>query len=115
MTSNPSVDVMFKAFADETRLRILHLLAQKELCVCDLVDTLRLPQPKISRHLAYLRDAGLVVDRKQGLWKYYSLTPAHGQFHKGLLQCLTGCFEEVAILKKDVAALKKNKKTRSCL
>ena len=67
------VDVMFRAFSDRTRLRILHLLRGGELCVCDLVDVLGVPQPKISRHLAYLRRAGSVVARKDGLWCHYRL------------------------------------------
>lgn len=57
---------LFKAFADETRVRILNLLAQGEQCVCEFQQTLQVPQPTISRHLAYLRRAGLVEERKQG-------------------------------------------------
>ena len=53
------VDLVFRAFSDRTRLRILHLLRGGELCVCDLVKVLDVPQPKASRHLAYLRRAGL--------------------------------------------------------
>ena len=61
-TLTPPVDFMFRAFSDRTRLRILHLLRGGELCVCDLVEVLGVPQPKASRHLAYLRKAGLVLD-----------------------------------------------------
>jgi len=64
---------MFRAFSDETRLRILHLLTKRELCVCDIVGVIGGPQPKISRHLGYLKRAGLVTDRKDGLWRHYSL------------------------------------------
>jgi ArsR family transcriptional regulator, arsenate/arsenite/antimonite-responsive transcriptional repressor len=71
-----SVDRMFRAFSDRTRLRILHLLLPGELCVCHIVDVLDLPQPKVSRHLAYLRRTGLVLARKEGLWNYYRLAPA---------------------------------------
>src|SRR5471032_1566462 len=99
MSASPKIDRMFKAFADETRLRILHLLTRGELCVCDLVDTLGLRQPKVSRHLAYLRRAGLVEVRKDGLWKHYSLSVTRGRFHKGLLACLRGCFAEVDVLR----------------
>ena len=63
----------FKALADETRLRILALLTHGELCVCDLMAVLQLPQSTVSRHLAYLRNAGLVDDRRQGVWMYYRL------------------------------------------
>ena len=68
---------LFKALSDETRLRILALLTAGELCVCDLMAVLDLPQSTVSRHLAYLRNAGLVEDRRQGVWMYYRLaTPA---------------------------------------
>lgn len=99
------VDVMFRAFSDRTRLRILHLLRGGELCVCDLVDVLGVPQPTASRHLAYLRKAGLVVTRKAGYWSYYSLAPAKNRFHQKLLDCLTCCFEDVPQLAKDAKRL----------
>jgi ArsR family transcriptional regulator len=96
------VDRMFRAFADETRLRILHLLTRrKELCVCDIIEILALPQSKVSRHLAYLRKAGLVEDRKQGLWIYYSLVKPEGGFHRRLIGCIDGCFDEATVLKTD--------------
>jgi ArsR family transcriptional regulator len=65
-----------KALADQTRLRILMLLVGKEeLCVCELTQALELAQPKISRHLAILRESSLLLDRKSGLWVYYRLHP----------------------------------------
>ena len=65
---------LFKALADETRLRILSLLmSEGELCVCDIIATLKLPQSTISRHLAYLKKTGWVEDRRCGLWIYYSV------------------------------------------
>ena len=64
---------MFKACADATRLRLLVLLSERELCVCELVEILQMPQGKISRHLAVLRRAGLVADRRVGTWIHYSL------------------------------------------
>ncbi len=109
------IDRLFKAFADETRLRILHLLTEKEeLCVCDIVDILGMGQSKVSRHLAYLRNAGLVMDRKDGLWSYYSLAKPGNAAHKRVLDCVSGCFSEVKVLKKDTARLKKSKPARSC-
>lgn len=69
-----TIEAFTKALADQTRLRILNLLTQKpELCVCELTDALELAQPKISRHLAILRAAGLLLDRKAGLWVHYRL------------------------------------------
>jgi ArsR family transcriptional regulator len=95
------VDLMFRAFSDRTRLRILNMLRGGELCVCHIVDVLGVPQPKASRHLAYLRKARLVTARKQGQWSYYSLAPARTTFHQKLLDCLGCCFEDVPELTKD--------------
>ena len=64
---------IFKALADETRLRILLLLFDGELCVCEIIAALELPQSTVSRHLAYLKKTGWVSDRKQGVWMYYCL------------------------------------------
>ncbi|MDD4601960.1 hypothetical protein SDC9_09167 [bioreactor metagenome] len=66
------IDVL-KALSDETRLRILNLLYERELCVCDIMATLQISQAKASRHLIYLKNAGLVKDRKQAQWAYYSM------------------------------------------
>ncbi len=67
---------VFKALSDETRLRIVKLLGQGELCVCDIVAALDIIQPKASFHLGVLREAGLIKDRKQGKWIHYSLNEA---------------------------------------
>ena len=64
---------LFKALADATRLRILGLLLNGEICVCDIHESLKIPQPKASRHLAYLRRSGLVEARREGLWIHYRL------------------------------------------
>jgi ArsR family transcriptional regulator len=64
---------LFKALADATRLRILGLLLSGEVCVCDIHESLKIPQPKASRHLAYLRRSGLVETRRDGLWIHYRL------------------------------------------
>jgi len=67
---------LFKTLSDETRLSLVLLLREKgELCVCELTTTLRESQPKISRHLALLRDAGLLIDRRDGKWIHYRLSP----------------------------------------
>jgi ArsR family transcriptional regulator len=65
---------VFKALSDETRLRIIKLLEQGELCVCDIVAALDMVQPKVSFHLSTLKEAGLIKDRKQGKWTHYSLS-----------------------------------------
>jgi ArsR family transcriptional regulator len=100
-TAKIPADRIFRAFADRTRLRILSLLTGGELCVCDLVRVIGGPQPKISRHLSYLRRAGLVKARKQGLWMHYSLAVAKGDFHQKLLECLSCCFKDVPELASD--------------
>ena len=74
------LETVFKALADATRLRILALLGNNEVCVCHIHDALRLPQPTISRHLGYLRRTGLVATRRDGVWMHYrrasTLAPA---------------------------------------
>lgn len=67
---------VFKALSDETRLRIIKLLEQGELCVCDITAALDMVQPKVSFHLSTLKEAGLIKDRKQGKWIHYSLKDA---------------------------------------
>jgi ArsR family transcriptional regulator len=68
----------FQALGDRTRLRLLNLMGEQEICVCYFVEVLGQPQPKISRHLAYLRSAGLVAARREGRWMHYRLVmPQH--------------------------------------
>lgn len=99
----------FRAFADETRLRILHLLTKGELCVCDLIAVIGAPQSKISRHLSYLKRAGLVQDRQEGRWRHYSLAKPKNAFQKRLIECVGCCLDEAPILRKDAAKLKESR------
>lgn len=69
-----SLDVLFRALADPTRLRLLNLIGNREICVCYFVEILGVSQPKISRHLAYLRKAGIVASRRDGKWMHYRLS-----------------------------------------
>ena len=110
----PRADAMFRAFSDRTRLRLLHLLRAGETCVCDLVGVLDVPQPKVSRHLAYLRKAGLVEGRKEGLWMYYKLTPARDRFHEKLLECLATCHGHVPELADDAEKLARGACSPKC-
>src|SRR6266496_4898287 len=75
MKASKSFDValLFRALADHTRLRLLNLMGDDEVCVCFLVEALGVTQPKISRHLAYLRRAGIVTARREGKWMHYRL------------------------------------------
>jgi ArsR family transcriptional regulator len=80
---------LLKALADPVRLRLLNLLADgREVCVCHLHEALDLPLPTVSRHLAYLRKAGLVAGRKEGLWVYYHLARPTSDLHLALLGCV---------------------------
>jgi ArsR family transcriptional regulator len=72
-TQLAEMETLFKALADATRLRILGLLLAGEVCVCDIHESLKIPQSKASRHLAYLRRSGLVETRREGLWIHYRL------------------------------------------
>jgi len=67
------MELLFRALADRTRLRLLNLMGEDEVCVCFFVEILELSQPKISRHLAYLRRAGIVASRRQATWMHYRI------------------------------------------
>lgn len=105
---------LFKALADETRLRIVALLAHGELCVCHLEEALRLSQPKVSRHLATLRAAGLVEDRREGTWVYYRLIRQAEADCERQLRQLVKTFEKRAVLRRDLERLMKARGPRSC-
>lgn len=68
-----SIELLFKALADGTRLRLINLMGEDEVCVCFFVEVLKTNQPKISRHLAYLRRAGVVSARREGKWMHYRI------------------------------------------
>lgn len=108
------VNLIFRAFSDRTRLRILSLLKQGELCVGDLVVILKAPQPKVSRHLAYLRKAGLVQTREAGLWNFYRLAPAATPFHRKMIECLGACFGDVPEIARDADKAQNLKSTGGC-
>jgi len=72
-TKNYDLELFFKALADRTRLRLLSLMGDDEICVCYFVEVLRTNQPKISRHLAYLRRAGVIAARREGKWMHYRI------------------------------------------
>lgn len=68
-----NIEILFRALADRTRLRLLNLMGDDEVCVCYFTDVLKTNQPKISRHLAYLRKAGIVAARRDGRWMHYRI------------------------------------------
>lgn len=104
-THKLDIEKVFRALSDLTRLRILNLLRGGELCVCDLIDVLDLPQSTVSRHLAYLRKTNLVTSRKEGLWHYYQLEPADVLFSKKIMECIEASCELVPVLCKDLQSL----------
>jgi ArsR family transcriptional regulator len=84
-----SLENTFKALADVTRLRILGLLRAGEICVCHIHESLGLPQPTVSRHLAYLRKSGLVATRRDGLWIHYRLAELSDPVMRALVDAVT--------------------------
>ena len=93
-----NMERFFQALADNTRLRLLNLMGEQEICVCYFVEILNQPQPKISRHLAYLRSAGLVITRREGTWMHYRIAiPPHAGASQILRQTLTWMKEDRAM------------------
>lgn len=101
----PIMARLFQALADGTRLRILGLLMAGEVCVCDIHETLRIPQPKASRHLAYLRRAGLVEARREGLWMHYRLAGAGDPITHTIRDAVIHALGHVDTVKKDAERL----------
>ena len=101
------LDTLFKALADPTRLRILGLLLTGEVCVCHIHESLKITQPKASRHLAYLRRSGLVDTRRDGLWIHYRLAkpadPAIGAVEDAVRHALT----HSVLVRRDLVKLQK--------
>lgn len=95
------LDTLFKGFADPTRIRILNVLAAGELCVCDIVGLLRLAQPTVSRHLAYLRRTGLAEARPDLKFTYYRLADPNNPVHRNLLACVRTCFIGIKALDRE--------------
>jgi ArsR family transcriptional regulator len=103
LTTTPD---LFRAFADPTRIRILNLLAEREICVCDLCTVLGEIQPKVSRHLAYLRRVGLVDVRQDGKWKHYRLVRHAKGLERSLINCIKTCLREINKLQDDMDRLR---------
>jgi ArsR family transcriptional regulator len=95
------LETLYRGFADATRLRILNLLAAGELCVCDVVALLDLPQPTVSRHLAYLRRTGLVEARRGWKFAHYHLATPRHPVHRNLINCVRTCFAGIPSLDRE--------------
>lgn len=104
----------FKALSDANRMRILNLLLHGELCVCDIQFVLSSSQPNVSRHLAYLKNSGLVLDRRDGLRIFYRLAePKHGM-KKRLFEFLQDAYKSEEELQEDISRLREAIKEGSC-
>ncbi len=108
-----NVETLFKALADVTRLRILGLLLTGEVCVCDIHESLKIPQPKASRHLAYLRHAGLVETRRQGLWIHYRIAETADPVLRAIAGAVEHALTHLDVVRKDAERLQK--RTGCCL
>lgn len=102
------IEDLFRALADRTRLRLLNLMADKEICVCYFVEILDMSQPKISRHLAYLRRAGIVAARRQGRWMHYRLLLPHNSVAATILAETLAHLRNLPDMQTDVARLDKS-------
>jgi len=103
MTTAPPIavsdlDALFRGFADPTRIRILNLLAAGELCVCDIVAILGLPQSTVSRHLGYLRRTRLVEVERGARFDHYRLASPSNPVHRNLINCVRSCFQGIGTL-----------------
>src|SRR6187455_3533130 len=108
-----SMERLFQALGDVTRLRILGLLLTGEVCVCHIHESLKVSQPKASRHLAYLRRAGLVETRRDGLWVYYRLAEAPDPVVAAVKQAVTHALGHLEGVRRD--ALRLQQKNGCCL
>ena len=101
------METLFKALADATRLRILGLLLTGEVCVCDIHESLKIPQPKASRHLAYLRRSGLVDTRRDGLWVHYRLGQLADPVRAAIVDAVRHALTHVDSVHRDAERLQK--------
>jgi len=101
------METLFKALADATRLRILGLLLTGEICVCDIHESLKIPQPKTSRHLAYLRRTGLVETRREGLWIHYRLGTLADPVLAAIVEAVHHALAHTDIVQRDAQRLQK--------
>src|SRR5262245_24125499 len=95
------LESLFKALADKTRLRILALLGNNEVCVCHIHDSLGLPQPTVSRHLAYLRKSGLVTVRRDGVWMHYQVSSSLNPVVQRALAAAVDALQQVTATTQD--------------
>ena|ERR1700733_16190503 len=105
MKSKHSLDRLFRALGDPTRLRLLNLMAEQEICVCYFTEAIGAPQPKISRHLAYLRKAGIVAARREGKWMHYRLATQSNPHFASILKSVIEALRQEKELQRDLGRL----------
>src|SRR6266550_1818364 len=103
--TSEDLEALFQALGDRTRLRLLNLMSAGEVCVCFFVEVLDEPQPKISRHLAYLRSAGLVKTTRDGKWVSYAITPPENATARQAFESVMNAIKDDRDFQRDRAAL----------
>jgi len=98
---------VFRALSDETRMRMLHLLLDGELCVCEIMQALEISQTRASRNLGILRDAGLLKDRRDGQWVHYSVNKEVAAEYLKLMELVTSLLKEDQTMVEDKKKLKR--------
>jgi len=101
------IELLFKALADRTRLRVINLIGDDEVCVCFFVEVLKINQPKISRHLAYLRRAGLVSTRRHGKWMHYRVVQPADTLVANIFREVRVCLDNNVEMQRDKSRLAK--------
>ena len=101
------IELLFKALADRTRLRVINLIGDDEVCVCFFVEVLKINQPKISRHFAYLRRAGLVSTRRDGKWMHYRVVEPADTLVANILREVRVCLDNNVDMQRDKSRLAK--------
>ncbi len=110
------VAYLFKSLSEETRLRILLLLQEQgELCICDLMAALDLPQSTVSRHVSYLKNAGWLQDRRGGVWMYYSLADCLGRQPSDLLELVRTICATLPDVEQDRQRLQAYRAEKNCI
>ncbi|MGC8549162.1 MAG: ArsR/SmtB family transcription factor [Acidobacteriaceae bacterium] len=107
--TTPGMEHLFRALADHTRLRLLNLMEGREICVCYLVNVTGESQPKISRHLAYMRHAGIVAAKREGKWMHYRIEAPKDIAGRRVLDAVFACLRQDKAMQADRARL-----TRAC-
>jgi ArsR family transcriptional regulator, arsenate/arsenite/antimonite-responsive transcriptional repressor len=103
-----------RALSEEVRLRIIMLLTQGELCVCDIMEILDEPQSKVSRHLSYLRNSGLINSRRVGVWMHYSLAELKDEMSRAQLAFMSERFSRLPQFKDDMDKAEVLKERKRC-